>query len=176
MPLWSRRRHPIVSAGLVPTTSALRYKKVGSQVRRAAYESMTSARAAKVRARFAMEVEEWEWELKQEIKQERSDKRESSINQARLVWNARKDWRDLHLTIAKQFAIVIHLDKLRLDATGKVSSLCAKWAPTPNHYHDKHTCIVRCFAGDFWLHCSFLLVEGIISWLISQSSGGISEV
>jgi hypothetical protein len=146
MPSWSRRRRPTVSAGLTPTSSAVQSKKARSQARRAAYETMTPAKAAKARARFAMKVEEQQRELIQEIKRERSDKREISISQARLVWNTRKDWRDLHVTIAKQFAVAIHLDKLRLDAKKKVSSLCAKWAPTPNHYHDKRTCIATTIA------------------------------
>ena len=142
----SRRRCPRVSAGLVSTSSALQQKKARSQARRAQYAKMTAEAAAKAKAEFAMEVEEREQELKQQIKQKRLDKRDNSITVAQAVWNARRDWRDLHVVIAKQFAVAIHLDKLRLDAKKKVSSLCAKWAPTPGHYHDKHTCIATTVA------------------------------
>ena len=145
LPSWSRRRHR-VSTGLAPTSSALRQKKARSQARRAEYAKMTPEEAAKAKAEFAMDVEERQQELKQQIKHERLDKRENSIIRARIVWNTRKDWRDLHLAIAKQFAVAIHLDKLRLDAKKKVSSLCAKWAPTPDHHHDKHTCIAATIA------------------------------
>ena len=107
---------------------------------------MTPEEVVKAKAEFAMEVEERQQELKQQIKQERLDKRDNSIVQARMVWDSRKEWRDLHLAVAKQFAVTIHLDKLRLDAKKKVSSLCAKWAPTPDHHHDKHTCIATTVA------------------------------
>ncbi len=128
------------------TSSALREKKARSQARRAEYANMTPEEAVKAKAEFAMEVEERVQELKQQIKQKRLDKRDNSIIRARSVWNARKDWRDLHLAIAKQFAVAIHLDKLRLDAKKKVSSLSAKWAPTPDHHHDKYTWIATTVA------------------------------
>jgi Domain of unknown function (DUF2828) len=141
-----RRRSPISVLHATIKTSALREKKARSKVRRAAYAKMTPEEAAKAKAEFAMEVEEKQQELKEQIKQERLDKRDNAIVQARAVWNARKDWRDFHIAVAKQFAVALHLDKLRLDAKKNVSSLCAKWAPTADHYHDKHTCIAATVA------------------------------
>ena len=141
-----RRRSPISVQHATIETSALREKKARSKVRRAAYAKMTPEEAAKAKAEFAMDLEEKQEELRVQIKQERLDKRDKAIVQARAVWNARKYWRDFHIAVAKQFAVALYFDKLRLDAKKNVSSLCAKWAPTADHYHDKHTYIAATVA------------------------------
>ena len=131
----------------VEKTSALKEKKTRSKARRAEYEKMTPEEVAKAKAEFAMEVEEKQAERKAEAKLVRSGKREDSIVESRATWTAKKEYQDLHMAIAKQFAVCLHLDKLRLEAKKKnTSSLCAKWAPTPDHYHDKHTCIATTVA------------------------------
>ena len=129
-----------------PNTSALKEKKARSKARRAEYDKMTLEEAAKAKAEFAMQVEEKQAERKVAAKVVRSEKRENAIVECRAIWAARKEYRDLHMAIAKQFAVALHLDKLRLQAKKNVSSLCAKWAPTPDHYHDKHTCIATTIA------------------------------
>lgn len=124
----------------------LRAKKLRSQARRAEYANMTPEEAAKARADFAMEVEERQRELQHQVRSERLDRRDNAISKCRVHWSDRKEWQNLHLAIAKQFAVALYLDKLRLDQNKKVSSLCAKWAPSPDHYHDKYTCIATTIA------------------------------
>ena len=130
----------------VVKTSALKEKKARSKARRAEYEKMTPEEAAKAKAEFAMQVEEKQAERHAAEKAVRSEKRDESILECRTTWTASKEYRDLHMAVAKQFAVALHLDKLRLGAKKNVSSLCAKWAPTPDHYHDKHTRVATTIA------------------------------
>lgn len=140
------RRHRLGLDKPSEKTSGFQDKKARSKARRAKYAEMTPEEVAKTKAEFAMEVEEKQQECKLKAKKERHEKRASLIDQSRKAWSTRKDWQDLHIAIAKQFAVALHIDKMRLDAKKKVSSLCAKWAPTPDHYHDKYTCIAATIA------------------------------
>jgi len=136
LPSYRRRHspHPLESASLED-------KKARSKQRRAEYSTMTPEEAAKAKAQFAMEVDARQAALQIELKEKRKNAKNANIENARAVWKSSKSWRDFHLAVAKQFAVGLYLDKQRLEAKKKVSSLCAKWAPTPGHSHDKHTCI-----------------------------------
>jgi hypothetical protein len=136
LPSYGRRTSP-----LPVSPKPIKEKKARSKQRREEYAKMTPEEAAKAKAQFAMQVEARETSVKLEIKAQRQQAKHTNIETARQVWNARKSWRDFHVGVAKQFAVALYLDKKRLDAKKNVSSLCAKWAPTPGHSHDKHTCI-----------------------------------
>jgi len=126
--------------------SAWQAKKLRSQARRSEYAQMTSEDAIKATAAFAMDIAERQNQRKQQIRSDRVIKRNSGILQCQAQWMESRKWRDLHVAIAKQFAVGLYRDKTRLDRNQKVSSLCAKWAPTPGHYHDKRTCIATTIA------------------------------
>jgi hypothetical protein len=125
---------------------ALLQKKLRNKARRAKYAEMSPEEAIKARAQFAMEVEERQSEMKAKMKLERHEKRIDAIQKCQAHWSSNEEYRNLHLDIAKQFAIRLYLDKQRLLAKKKISSLCAKWAPSPGHYHDKHTRIATTIA------------------------------
>ncbi|KAK2745198.1 hypothetical protein FQN55_006323 [Onygenales sp. PD_40] len=58
--------------------------------------------------------------------------------------------RALHLTIARLFATQLRKDMLALESGNPSAirdiSLCAKWAPSPTRFHDKHTLIATTIA------------------------------
>lgn len=57
-------------------------------------------------------------------------------------------YRCLHLTVARLFAEQLQADLKVLNGDDKEAnvSLCAKWAPTDDHYHDKHTFVISSIA------------------------------
>lgn len=127
------------------TPSALKEKKLRNKARRAEYATMTPEDAAKARAEFAMAVEQREESIREAVKHQRLENRNNAIAKCRARWSQAR-YRTLHVEIAKQFAFQLYLDKRRLDSGKQVSSLCAKWAPSPHHYYDKHTCIATTIA------------------------------
>ncbi|KAK2803191.1 hypothetical protein FQN50_007058 [Emmonsiellopsis sp. PD_5] len=83
----------------------------------------------------------------------RSKKRQNEANrheqiQARLSTSPLH--RALHLTIARLFATQLRKDMLALESGNPSAirdlSLCAKWAPSPTRFHDKHTLIATTIA------------------------------
>ena len=136
-----RRSYRRLHSPLPIRTASHTEKKARSKRRREEYSKMTPEEAAKAKAQFAMDVDVRQAQLQIEIKEKRNKVKNANIEDARTVWSSRTSYRDFHLAVAKQFAVALYLDKQRLEAKKKVSSLCAKWAPTPGHSHDKHTCI-----------------------------------
>ncbi|KAI0554618.1 hypothetical protein F4679DRAFT_579645 [Xylaria curta] len=82
----------------------------------------------------------------EEIKARRHRKREERNNEAVTLFNSDPIYRGLQLTIARLFAeqLKTDLSLLRGDdqAAKKDISLCGKWAPSHDRFHDKHTFIV----------------------------------
>ncbi|KUI65176.1 hypothetical protein VM1G_00608 [Cytospora mali] len=91
------------------------------------------------------------WPKNQEVaKAIRHEKRDARHEAAVKAFKEDSIYRALHLAVARLFAAQLKtdLDLLRSDdqtAKRKVS-LCAKWAPSSTHFHDKHTFIVSSIA------------------------------
>ncbi|KAH7016946.1 hypothetical protein EDB80DRAFT_565381 [Ilyonectria destructans] len=78
--------------------------------------------------------------------QTRDQRHEAAVN----AFNTNPVYRALHLTIARLFAEQLEVDLRALrgdDAKAKRNiSLCGKWAPSHDRFHDKHTFIVSSIA------------------------------
>ncbi|KAH7150376.1 hypothetical protein B0J13DRAFT_550051 [Dactylonectria estremocensis] len=76
----------------------------------------------------------------------RDQRHEAAVN----AFNTNPVYRALHLTIARLFAEQLEVDLRALrgdDAKAKRNiSLCGKWAPSHDHFHDKHTFVVSSIA------------------------------
>ncbi|EMT60789.1 hypothetical protein FOC4_g10012069 [Fusarium odoratissimum] len=82
-------------------------------------------------------------------KELRRETRENRHETAQVLFKTDPVYRALHLTIARLFAEQLKKDiqALRGDDKAKRSiSLCGKWAPSPDHFHDRHTFIVSTIA------------------------------
>ncbi|KAI1160347.1 hypothetical protein F5B18DRAFT_512497 [Nemania serpens] len=87
---------------------------------------------------------------KEEAKAKRHDTRDKRHDAAITAFNSNPVYRGLHLTVARLFAEQLKIDLALLrsedpKAKRKVS-LCAKWAPSHDRFHDKHTFIVSSLA------------------------------
>ncbi|KAJ8129807.1 hypothetical protein O1611_g3821 [Lasiodiplodia mahajangana] len=87
---------------------------------------------------------------KEEAKVERHAKREQRHNRAMETFNSNRVYRGLYLTVARLFAEQLKTDLALLKSDDpkakKNISLCAKWAPSHDRFHDKHTFIVSSIA------------------------------
>lgn len=85
-----------------------------------------------------------------EAKTRRRDKRDARHETAVGLFHDDPVYRALHLTVARLFASQLKQDLAALrggDASAKRGiSLCAKWAPSPGRFHDKHTFVVSSVA------------------------------
>lgn len=91
------------------------------------------------------------WPKDQETaKTMRHEKRDARHEAAVKAFNEDPVYRALHLAVARLFAAQLRTDLalLRSDdlAAKRKVSLCAKWAPSTAHFHDKHTFIVSSIA------------------------------
>ncbi|KAH7167964.1 hypothetical protein DER46DRAFT_604469 [Fusarium sp. MPI-SDFR-AT-0072] len=90
-----------------------------------------------------------EQNLKVDPKELRRETRENRHETAQVLFKTDPVYRALHLTIARLFAEQLKKDiqALRGDDKAKRSiSLCGKWAPSTDHFHDRHTFIVSTIA------------------------------
>jgi hypothetical protein len=82
-----------------------------------------------------------------ELRRQTREGRHEAVTQ---LLNENPLYRTLHLSIARLFAEQLESDLAALngpDAKAKRNiSLCAKWAPTHDHFHDKHTFIISSIA------------------------------
>ncbi|KAI1122666.1 hypothetical protein F5Y10DRAFT_253565 [Nemania abortiva] len=87
---------------------------------------------------------------KKEAKARRHEKRDTRHNHAVEAFNSDPVYRGLHLTVARLFAEQLKIDLAVLKSDDpkakKNVSLCAKWAPSHDRFHDKHTLIVSSIA------------------------------
>ncbi|CAJ2502964.1 Uu.00g103580.m01.CDS01 [Anthostomella pinea] len=87
---------------------------------------------------------------KEEAKTKRHDVRNARHEQAVDTFNSNAVYRALYLTIAPLFAEQLRSDLLLFHGEDKKAkkkiSLCAKWAPSQDRFHDKHTFIVSSIA------------------------------
>ncbi|KAI1078600.1 hypothetical protein F5B20DRAFT_208193 [Whalleya microplaca] len=87
---------------------------------------------------------------KEEAKEKRHDVRNARHDKALAAFNSNPVYRGLHLTITRLFAEQLKSDlDLLHGKDGKAKkhiSLCAKWAPSHDRFHDKHTFIVSSIA------------------------------
>lgn len=76
----------------------------------------------------------------------RHDKRDARHETAVKLFNEDSVYRGLHLAVARLFAARLRKDLALLNSPNKAAkrniSLCAKWAPSAERFHDKHTFIV----------------------------------
>lgn len=96
------------------------------------------------------EVEEKVQPDKRHWKEIRRETREKRQNRAIKALDQNTVYRALHLTTARLFAEQLEADLKALrgdDPKAKRGiSLCAKWAPSHDHFHDKHTLVVSSIA------------------------------
>ncbi|KAF4332082.1 hypothetical protein FBEOM_14125 [Fusarium beomiforme] len=87
---------------------------------------------------------------KSDPKELRRETRENRHETAVVIFKNDPVYRALHLSIARLFAEQLEKDTRALrgeDEKAKRSiSLCSKWAPTHDHFHDRHTFIVSTIA------------------------------
>lgn len=97
------------------------------------------------------EKKRFRWpKTKDEVKSARHEKRDARHTTALRYFNEDPVYRGLHLSVARLFAAQLKIDMAllqRKDAAAKRKiSLCAKWAPSAERFHDKHTFIVSSIA------------------------------
>ena len=84
------------------------------------------------------------------VKENRQELRQERNRRAIKLFNEDAVHRALHLTVARLFANQLRadLDLFKSDDPKKKKeiSLCAKWAPSTNRFHDKHTFVVTTIA------------------------------
>jgi hypothetical protein len=87
------------------------------------------------------------WSAEQARKDKKAKKLERFLR-ATDLFNNDPNYRALHLTIARLFAYQLKADAevLKSGKDLKKISLAAKWAPSPEEFHDKHTWIVGSIA------------------------------
>ncbi|KAI0010069.1 hypothetical protein F4779DRAFT_579182 [Xylariaceae sp. FL0662B] len=87
---------------------------------------------------------------KEEAKEKRNDVRNARHDKALEAFNSDAVYRGLFLTIARLFAEQLKSDLALLHGNDseakKHISLCAKWSPSHDRFHDKHTFIVSSIA------------------------------
>ncbi len=80
----------------------------------------------------------------------RHDTRNKRHDKAVAAFNSNAVYRGLYLTVARLFAEQLKIDLALLKSEDpnakKDISLCAKWAPSHDRFHDKHTFIVSSIA------------------------------
>ncbi|RWA07351.1 hypothetical protein EKO27_g7754 [Xylaria grammica] len=80
----------------------------------------------------------------------RHEKRHKRHDDAVATFNSSPTYRGLYLTVARLFAEQLKIDSAILRSEDpkakKGISLCAKWAPSDNRFHDKHTFVVSSIA------------------------------
>ncbi|KAG0236208.1 hypothetical protein BGW42_003853 [Actinomortierella wolfii] len=89
--------------------------------------------------------EERQKEQSAEAQKLRIKKIEKRIQRARKMFAEDAFYRLVHIEIARLFACALKYDKARMEA-GKSVSLAAKWCPSLNQFHDKHTLIATTIA------------------------------
>ena len=98
------------------------------------------------------------WKEKQH--QVRAQRHRSAIE----AFNTNRVYRALHLTIARLFADQLESDLKALRGNDpkakRAISLCAKWAPSQDHFHDRHTFVISSIAEILYPRGSF---DGILS-------------
>ncbi|KAI1751340.1 hypothetical protein F4782DRAFT_540999 [Xylaria castorea] len=86
----------------------------------------------------------------EEAKARRHSTRDERNNEAIALFNSDSVYRGLQLTVARLFAEQLKTDLSLLrgedQKTKEYISLCAKWAPSHDRFHDKHTFIVSSIA------------------------------
>ncbi|KAI0474349.1 hypothetical protein F4859DRAFT_482762 [Xylaria cf. heliscus] len=86
----------------------------------------------------------------EEAKARRHSTRDKRNNEAIAFFNSDPIYRGLHLTVARLFAEQLKTDLSLLKSEDQKAkkniSLCAKWAPSHDRFHDKHTFIVSSIA------------------------------
>ncbi|TGJ78604.1 hypothetical protein E0Z10_g10162 [Xylaria hypoxylon] len=86
----------------------------------------------------------------EEAKARRHDTRDKRHDNAVATFNSNPVYRGLYLTVARLFAEQLKIDLALLNTKDpkakKDISLCAKWAPSHDRFHDKHTFIVSSMA------------------------------
>ncbi|KAI0439342.1 hypothetical protein F4803DRAFT_50028 [Xylaria telfairii] len=86
----------------------------------------------------------------EEAKARRHSTRDERNDEATTLFNSDSVYRALHLTVARLFAEQLKLDMSLLRSEDQKAkrgiSLCAKWAPSHDRFHDKHTFIVSSIA------------------------------
>lgn len=87
---------------------------------------------------------------KEESKRNKHDKEQERHRNFLTRFNEDAFYRSIHLTVARLFAEQLRADKKLLDSGDKKDlrriSLCAKWAPSLERFHDKHTFIASTIA------------------------------
>ncbi|KAI0420722.1 hypothetical protein F5X98DRAFT_361745 [Xylaria grammica] len=80
----------------------------------------------------------------------RHEKRDKRHDNAVATFNSNSTYRGLYLAVARLFAEQLKIDSALLKSEDpkakKGISLCAKWAPSDNRFHDKHTFVVSSIA------------------------------
>ncbi|KAI0455825.1 hypothetical protein F5B21DRAFT_469739 [Xylaria acuta] len=86
----------------------------------------------------------------EEAKARRHSTRDKRNNEAVALFNSDSVYRGLYITVARLFAEQLKIDLSLLKSEDqrvkKNISLCAKWAPSHDRFHDKHTFIVSSIA------------------------------
>ncbi|KAL6862609.1 hypothetical protein ACO1O0_002845 [Amphichorda felina] len=98
------------------------------------------------------------WKEKQ--RQVRAQRHRAAVK----AFNENHVYRALHLTVARLFAEQLEVDLTALrgeDPKAKRAiSLCAKWAPSHDHFHDRHTLVISSIAEILYPRESF---DGVLS-------------
>lgn len=78
---------------------------------------------------------------KDKAKEDRNAKKVERFNRAKKLFENDANYRALHLTISRLFAAQLKADIETLQSGKNLGniSLAAKWAPSPDEFHDKHT-------------------------------------
>ncbi|KAF9970202.1 hypothetical protein BGZ73_007182 [Actinomortierella ambigua] len=77
-----------------------------------------------------------------ELRRQKTKKR---LERARTLFGTNEFYRSAHIEIARLFARALKRDKANMEA-GKPVTLVAKWCPSLDQYHDKHTLIATTIA------------------------------
>lgn len=88
-----------------------------------------------------------DWPTREEAKARRHAKRASRHENVVRLFNEDPVYRGLHLAISRIFATQLKKDLAHLHSGDKRDiSLCGKWAPSAQRFHDKHTFVVSSIA------------------------------
>lgn len=117
---------------------------------RGAKRSVTSDMYPRVQTVSADEVEVEKKPERRHWKEIRRETRRQRHESAIKVFNEDSVYRALHLTVARLFAEQLEADLKALRGDNvkakRTISLCAKWVPSHDHFHDKHTFVVSSIA------------------------------
>lgn len=104
----------------------------------------------KKRAKLFRDREQQDGDKKEHPEDKRKTVRKHRHDKAILAFNSNEVYKLLHLTTARLFADQLISDMRAYrhgDAKAKRKiSLCAKWAPSDNHFHERHTFIITSIA------------------------------